>query len=190
MEDLRTTIEQAERNSDIDEKCFIPEDQIEELISPDSLAKYFHLSPDIPIEKIRKVIYILILGTDVNANLITSVYESGLTNDYLPVTNEGSQDLLRAQSTDSQKASKTFQAFPKDGRWRPCGLAVEQLQWKVLSPIFGLGEHLVLPLNVILPIIKCYPEQDGSKGQGSVREIQVHPTHLRRRWSQSQLVSK
>ncbi|KAI0410236.1 kinase-like domain-containing protein [Xylaria grammica] len=178
-EDLRERVRQAWKKSAFHDRFFVSNDDINMLITRDSLTKCFCLSPNIPIEQMTKVICILMLGASVDSDLITGVYKFGLTDDCLPVTTE-SLRALRIQSTDPQTAAKTFIAFLSSSHHHLAN-TFGHLQWSVLSPTFGLGEHISLSEHVALPITKCYPEEDNSEGQGSVCKIELHPAHLQHR---------
>lgn len=176
MNELRDKIRNARLKSAVDgHRPFIPNDQIEKLITRDLLKECFDLSSNFPLEKMTKVVAILIMtGSDkINADVITRLYEFGLTNDALPLT--------------MQTSNQIFESFPEEIKC--LASSFESLQWEFLSPTFGHGEHSVVSLNVVLPITNCLLREDDSRRQSSICKIHVHPAHLRRP-QRSQLVSK
>ncbi|KAI1264020.1 hypothetical protein F5Y18DRAFT_392262 [Xylariaceae sp. FL1019] len=188
IESLRNKLYQSEIADCWGSQGFVPDDQIAALISKESVRTIFPLPKDMVIEKMRRVIAILIYIERLSVSLLVGMHKHGFTDNSLPVAisdkNTGGWTSISKMAggtfptldshyrqDETAKTSRAFFAHPSDAR-KFC-----EEQWTFLSPHLGGARHLELEPACILPLIFT-SSRTSTGGQGEVYQVQFHHTHL------------
>lgn len=168
-------IAETARNNSYESKGFVPQCKLDNIITEKAVRD---IAPTLSLQSdLVKVTAILLHITDSDpASCLSALYESGLTDNFLPVVYDESAKKLASGKGDNPRPFNTLLEVHQ------CQKFVEN-QWYFHLQTFGNDkggehEHLVLDARCILPVVDC-GDDVYSGSFGDVYRIKLHHDYIK-----------
>ncbi|KAI1427280.1 kinase-like domain-containing protein [Xylaria sp. FL1777] len=175
-EHLALALSKAEQLSAWDNRRFVPDSQLRELIIHERVRQICGINTNFKLKESVRIVATLARRTDLTKDTLSALCSSGLLDKHLPVSFNDSQEKLELTNSDAatqDRLERFQQSFPNSLSRRD----FRDYQWQFLCPSFGNAEHRDLDKETILPFIQC-TKNTTEGAYALIHKIKIHHAHL------------